>query len=290
MPAPLPLTSLRAFEAAVRLGSFAAAAAELNVTPSAVSQHIRALELRLSKSLFDRHANGVTPTAAGKRYAEELGRGFALIDEATAHIVGRSARELLVVHVATSFASQWIAPRLDLFRASYPGIELRLTALGHGVEAGRGKADAEIRYGWGDWPRLEATALMREEIFPVCAPSLAASLRTLADLKGIDLLHVPGYAEDWDAWLASAGMDSIDPSDGTSFDQSIMAIRAAVEGKGIMLGRSALIERELASGLLVAPFSHKLQSSGAYWFLATPQNALMPKVRAFREWLVAMSR
>jgi DNA-binding transcriptional LysR family regulator len=131
---------------------------------------------------------------------------------------------------------------------------------------------------------------MREEIFPVCAPSLAASLRTLADLKGSDLLHVPGYAEDWDVWLASAGIDSIDPSDGTSFDQSIMAIRAAVEGKGIMLGRSVLIERELASGLLVAPFSHKLQSSGAYWFLATPQNALVPKVRAFREWLVAMSR
>jgi DNA-binding transcriptional LysR family regulator len=283
----LPLNWLRAFEAAARHGSFAAAALELNVTPSAVSQQIRALELRLSKNLFDRHANGVTPTAAGKRYAEELGRGFTLIDEATARLAEkRSSRELLVVHVATSFASQWIAPRLDLFRASHPGIELRLTALGHGVEAGRGKADAEIRYGWGDWPRLEATALMREEVFPVCAPSLAASLRTLADLKGGDLLHVPGYVEDWDAWLAFVGVAGIDTGDGTSFDQSIMAIRAAVEGKGIMLGRSALVERELATGLLVAPFSPRLQSSGAYWFLASPQRAAMHKVRAFRAWLL----
>ncbi|MHA6645530.1 LysR substrate-binding domain-containing protein [Mesorhizobium sp. A623] len=284
-----PLNWLRAFETAARLGSFAAAA-ELNVTPSAISQHIRALELRLSKNLFDRHANGVTPTAAGKRYPEELGRGFALIDDATARLAGRTTRELLVVHVATSFASQWIAPRLDLFRASHPGIELRLTALGHGVDKGRGKADAEIRYGWGDWPRLEATALMREEIFPVCAPALAATLRAPEDLKGTDLLHVPGYAEDWEAWLAFAGVTGIDAGDGASFDQSIMAIRAAVEGKGVMLGRSALVERELASGLLVAPFTPKLQSSGAYWFLASPQNALTPKVRAFREWLVAASQ
>lgn len=290
MQTSLPLNWLRAFETAARLGSFAAAAGELNVTPSAVSQHIRALELRLSKSLFDRHANGVTPTAAGKRYAEDLGHGFALIDEATARLAERSSRELLVVHVATSFASQWIAPRLDLFRTSHPDIELRLTALGHGIEAGHRKADAEIRYGRGDWPGLEATALMREEVFPVCAPSLAASLHDLADLKGGDLLHVPGYAEDWDAWLAFAGVSGVDTGDGTSFDQSIMAIRAAVEGKGIMLGRSALVERELAAGLLVAPFPPRLKSSGAYWLLAPPQRALTHKVRALKEWLVAMSR
>jgi DNA-binding transcriptional LysR family regulator len=290
MPASLPLNWLRAFETAARLSSFAAAATELNVTPSAVSQHIRALELRLSKNLFDRHANGVTLTAAGKRYAEELGRGFALIDDATARIVGASTRELLVVHVATSFASQWIAPRLDLFRSLHPDIELKLTALGRSVESGQGKADAEIRYGWGDWPKLDAEILMREEVFPVCAPRLAASLLSPADLRGADLLHVPGYAEDWDAWLAFAGVNGVDTSDGTSFDQSIIAIRAAVEGKGIMLGRSALVERELAAGLLVAPFLPRLKSSGAYWFLAPPQRAATRKVRAFREWLVAMSR
>lgn len=282
MLASLPLNWLRAFEAAARLGSFAAAAVELNVTPSAVSQHIRALELRLSKSLFDRHANGVTPTTAGKRYAEELGRGFALIDDATARLAGRSTRELLVVHVATSFASQWIAPRLDLFRASHPDIDLRFTALDHG----HAKVDAEIRYGWGDWPRFEATQLLREEIFPVCVPRIAAGLASPADLQGPDLLHVPGYAEDWDAWLAHAGVSGIDTSEGSSFDQSIMAIRAAVEGKGIMLGRSALVERELASGLLVAPFTPKLQSSGAYWFLASPQRGATRKVRAFKAWLL----
>jgi DNA-binding transcriptional LysR family regulator len=280
----LPLNWLRAFETAARLGSFAAAAAELNVTPSAVSQHIRALELRLSKSLFDRHANGVTPTTAGKRYAEELGRGFALIDDATARLVGRSTRELLVVHVATSFASQWIAPRLDLFRASHPGIDLRFTALDHG----HGKVDAEIRYGWGDWPRFEATQLLREEIFPVCVPRIAAGLSSPSDLQGRDLLHVPGYAEDWDAWLAHAGVSGIDTGEGSSFDQSIMGIRAAVEGKGVLLGRSALVERELAAGLLAAPFEQRIASSGAYWFLAAPHKAKLPKVIAFRDWLLGM--
>ena len=281
-----PLNWLRAFESAARLGSFAAAAAELNVTPSAVSQHIRALELRLSKNLFSRHANGVVLSAAGKRYAEDLGSAFALIEEATAKLTGSGGREMLVIHVATSFASQWIAPRLDLFRASHPAIDLRLTALGQGIDHGGTKADAEIRYGWGDWPKLEAVQLMREEVFPVCAPSLAAGLSSPRDLRARDLLHVPGYAEDWDMWLALAGVTGIDTSEGASFDQSIMAIRAAVEGKGVVLGRSALIERELAAGLLVAPFSQRLQSSGAYWFLASPQNASAPKVRAFSDWLL----
>lgn len=282
----LPLNWLRAFESAARLGSFSAAAAELHVTPSAVSQHVRSLELRLSKNLFDRRANGVVLTVTGRRYADDLGGGFALIDEATARLAGSSTRELLVIHVATSFASQWIAPRLDLFRASHPGIDLRLTALGQGVDQGRSKADAEIRYGWGDWPKLEAVPLMREEVFPVCSSVLAAGLASPAELRASDLLHVPGYAEDWDAWLELAGVAGIDTSKGASFDQSIMAIRAAVEGKGVVLGRSALVERELAAGLLVAPFPQKLASSGAYWFLASPKNARTPKVGAFRNWLL----
>lgn len=279
-----PLNWLRAYEAAARLGSFAAAAAELNVTPSAISQHVRALELRLGKDLFERHANGVRLTDRGRRYAEELGRAFALIDEATAKVAGRGTREMLVVHVPTSFASQWIAPRLDLFRALHPTIDLRLTALDHGED----KVDGEIRYGWGNWPKREAVLLLREETFPVCAPHLAAGLRTPDDLKASELLHVPGYTEDWDTWLAHAGVIGIDTSSGSFFDQSIMAIRAAIEGKGVLLGRSSLVERELSANLLVAPFEQRLQGSGGYWFVATPQKAKTPKVGAFRDWLLSM--
>lgn len=285
MPAErLPLNWLRAFEAAARLGSFAAAAAELHVTPSAISQHIRALEQRLAKDLFDRHANGVRLTGPGRRYAEDLGRAFALIEEATQKFNGRRARDVLVVHVPTSFASQWIAPRLDLFRASHPNVDLRLTAL----DQGQNKVDVEIRYGWGNWPRQDAVLLMRDEIFPVCAPEVAAELSTAGTLCGSDLLHVPGYAEDWEAWLAHAGIAGIDTTAGSAFDQSIMAIRAAIEGKGIMLGRSTLIERELRAGLLVAPFRERLQSAGGYWFVTSAQKAKMPKVSAFQDWLLQM--
>lgn len=280
-----PLKWLRAFEAAARFGSFAAAAAELNVTPSAISQHMRALELRLGKKLFDRHANGVRLTGSGRRYADDLSHAFAMIDEATAKLAGRNAREMLVVHVSTSFASQWIAPRLDLFRALHPKIDLKLTALDHG----EGKVDVEILYGWGNWPKREAILLLREEIFPVCAPTLAASLRAPNDLQGSDLLHVPGYTEDWDAWLAHAGVTGIDTTAGSFFDQSIMAIRAAIEGKGMLLGRSALVDRELSAGLLVAPFKERLQSSGAYWFLTSPRKAKTAKVSAFKNWLLSMS-
>jgi DNA-binding transcriptional LysR family regulator len=280
-----PLKWLRAFEAAARLGSFGAAGVELSVTPSAISQHIRALELRLGKELFNRHANGVRLTERGRRYAEELGRAFAMIDEATAGIAGRGAREMLVVHVPTSFASQWIAPRLDLFRAQHPTIDLRLTALDHG----EGKVDAAIEFGWGNWPKREAMLLLRDETFPVCTPAYAANLKSPNDLRAGDLLHVPGYDEDWDTWLAHVGVTGIDTSAGSFFDQSIMGIRAAVEGKGVLLGRTALIERELAAGLLVAPFKQRLQSAGSYWFLATPQKARTPKVIAFRDWLMSMT-
>ncbi|PWK76979.1 LysR family transcriptional regulator [Aminobacter sp. AP02] len=267
------------------MGSFAAAASALNVTASAVSQHIRALELRLGKELFDRHANGVRLTDRGRLYAEELGRAFAMIDQATAKLAGRGTREMLVVHVPTSFASQWIAPRLDLFRSQYPNIDLRLTALDHG----EGKVDAAIEFGWGNWPKREATLLLRDETFPVCTPRYAQTLRSPEDLKAGDLLHVPGYDEDWDTWLAHVGVTGIDTSAGSFFDQSIMGIRAAIEGKGVLLGRTALIERELAAGLLVAPFERRLQGAGSYWFLATPQKAKTPKVIAFRDWLMRMT-
>lgn len=282
-----PLNWLRAFEAAARCGSFATAAAELNVTPSAISQHIRALEQRLGRSLFDRHANGVGLTSTGRRYAEELGRGFTLIDEATAKVTGERARELLVIHVPTSFATQWIAPRLDLFHEAYPQIDLLLTALGRGVDHNDTKADAEIRYGWGEWMKLTATEFLREQLIPVCAPTLAARLRSPNDIRGRDLLHVAGYVENWDTWLSYAGVSTMDTSEGASFDQSIMAIRAAVEGKGIILGRSSLIQRELSAGQLVAPFAHTLECSGGYWFMATSLNAKAPKVIAFRDWLLA---
>lgn len=285
-----PLNWLRAFEAAARRGSFAAAAEELRVTPSAVSQHVRALESRLARPLFDRRPNGVALTPAGRRYAEELGRAFASIDKATASLLDRGVRALLIIRVATSFASQWIAPRLDLFRTAYPEIDLRLTALGPGVEQARGAVDAEIRYGWGGWPGLDTVQVLREEIFPVCSPKLASRIATPEDLGRFDLLHVPGYAQDWDEWLALAGAAGIDTGAGSSFDQSIMAIRAAVEGKGVMLGRSSLIGRELAAGLLVAPFAPRLKSTGAYWFLTTREGSQAPKVGAFREWLLEEAR
>mgnify|MGYP002621625897 CR=1 FL=1 len=191
-----------------------------------------------------------------------------------------------MVRVPTSFASQWIAPRLDLFRSEHPDIDLRLTAL----DQGDSKIDVEIRFGMGEWPRYESTLLLRDEAFPVCAPQYALKLHVPGDLGAGDLLHVPGYDEDWDTWLGHVGVHDIDTAAGSFFDQSIMAIRAAVEGKGVLLGRSALVERELASGLLVAPFSQRLQANGSYWLLVTPQKAKSAKVAAFKEALLRMTR
>jgi LysR family glycine cleavage system transcriptional activator len=291
MVTPLPpLNGLRAFEAAARHLSFTLAARELNVTQTAISHQIRRLEERLGLKLFQREHQRLILTPAAQAYLPAVRRAFSELREATDRLQRQERRGPLTVSTLTSFAVKWLVPRLASFQAAHPDIEVRVTTGLALVDFRRDDVDMAIRYGHGDWPGLHTDWLLREEVFPVCAPSLAAgptALRRPADLAQHRLLHVTAYAEDWRLWLTAAGIGDIDPTHGLSFDLQVSAIQAAIDGLGVALGRRPVVDDDLAAGRLVAPFDVVLPSHAAYYVVSPIETAQQHKVKAFREWLLA---
>ncbi|MBB4287283.1 transcriptional regulator GcvA [Roseospira goensis] len=283
-----PLNALRAFAAAARHLSFTRAAEELHVTQAAVSHQVKALEEHLGVPLFRRGTRAIHLTEAGQRYACRVRDAFQILHEATEALCAQEAAGRLIVATMTSFAAKWLIPRLGDFLAAHPEIELRLETGLLPVDLDGGAADVAIRMGPGPYPGLHAEVLMRDEVFPVCAPALltgAAPLRTPADLAYHVLLQDGGL--DWAVWLAAAGVQGdFDPHRGPGFVDSTMSIQSAVAGHGVLLGRTVLIADELADGRLVAPFDLAIESNYAYWFLCPPDRLDAPRVRAFRVWLL----
>jgi LysR family transcriptional regulator, glycine cleavage system transcriptional activator len=147
-----------------------------------------------------------------------------------------------------------------------------------------------VRYGRGNWPGLRADWLMAEQLFPVCSPSLLANkpLREPVDLANHTLLHTTVSREDWQLWLTAAGLPlSIATQRGLTFDQGFMAVQAAMEGLGVALGRTRLVESDLAAGRLVAPFNIALPQDAGYYVVAPIGRAESTKITLFREWLIA---
>ena len=192
------------------------------------------------------------------------------------------------VRAAASFSLQWLVPRLERFHAAHPGLDIRLTAQGREVDFARDDIDLEIRHGDGQWPPLQAIPLVREEVFPVCSPDLATSrpLDKPADLEGCTLLEVPGYAEGWDMWLDAAGAPALAEFSVVRFDQSAVALQAAVNGMGVALGRTPLVAGELAAGRLTAPFDVRITGASAYHIVYPERAATQPRIAAFRDWLL----
>ncbi|MBL8834867.1 MAG: transcriptional regulator GcvA [Alphaproteobacteria bacterium] len=282
------LNALRAFEAAVRLRSFTRAAAELNVTQAAVSQRIRQLEDDFGRSLFRRLNREIVPTEAAMRYQQELHEVFARVARATQALLGRDPARRLSVWVEPSFAAQFLVPRLGRFLARHAEIDVRLNVTVQMADFAQDDVDLAVRHGRGAWPGLRATRLMADDWSPVCSPALLRTgpgLRKPADLRHYTLLHSP--AGDWDKWFAAAGLSGIDTSGGPIYDESWMAIKAAVEGQGVALPRSGLIADELAAGRLVRPFTLRLPAVHAYYILVRPGQQDLPKVRQFADWLAA---
>ncbi len=282
------LNALRAFEAAVRHRSFTKAAVELNITQAAVSQRIRQLEDAFGRDLFRRLNREVVPTEAALRYQHELHDVFARIARATQALLGRDPARRLSVWVEPSFAAQFLVPRLGRFLARHAEIDVRLNVTAQMADFAQDDVDLAVRHGRGEWPGLRATRLMADDWSPVCSPALLRTgpgLRRPDDLRHYTLLHSP--AGDWEAWLEAAGIAGIDTSGGPVYDESWMAIRAAVEGQGVALPRSGLIADELAAGRLVRPFTLRLPAAHAYYILVRPGQTDLPKIRQFGDWLVA---
>ena len=285
------LNGLRAFEAAARHLSFTRAAAELNVTQTAISHQIRRLEEQLGIRLFERRTRELLLTREAAAYLPAVQAAFEELRQATARLQRPARGGMLTVSTTASLAAKWLVTRVAAFQDANPGIEVRISTSSHLVDFVREEVDMAVRYGRGSWPGLRATWLMAEDIFPVCSPALLRDgkpLRKPADLADHTLLHTTTSREDWQLWLTAAGLPiSIAARRGLSFDQSFMAVQAAVEGLGVALGRTRFVEADIAAGRLVVPFDVVLPADAGFYIVAPEETADTPKITLFHDWLIA---
>jgi LysR family glycine cleavage system transcriptional activator len=282
------LNALRAFEAAARRGSMKAAAAELFVTPGAVSQQIKSLEESLGAPLFRRLKGGLTLTETGAALYPVLRESFESIARALERLKRREQAGPLTVSVLPSFAAKWLVPRLGRFRERHPEIDVRISANVHLADFTREDVDVGIRHGQGEYPGLRSDRLLSVPLYPVCSPRLLNGghpLREPADLRFHTLLHDDSPRE-WRRWLKLHGVRGVDAERGPVFNDAAMAVEAAVEGQGVAMTRAELAEQDLAEGRLVKPFDLSLPIEAAYYFVSPEAVADWPKVVAFREWLL----
>lgn len=286
-----PLGLLRTFETAARHLSFTLAARELHVTQAAVSQQIRQLEAILGVRLFKRLNRALLLTDAGQEYAVPVRQAIQTIAEATRKLDAHQKTGILTISILPSLAARWLVPRIGRFRQRHPDVDLRLHTSFTPVDFERDGVDAAIRLGHWGTPAdklLHGELLMREYIFPVCAPFLVGGtppLRRPEDLRFHTLLQ-DEYI-DWNEWFQKAGVaHEYDVHKGPAFFDSAMSLQAAVDGVGIALGRTPLVARDLQVGRLVAPFPLRVPHRHAYRLVCPKGDETNPKIRVFRDWLV----
>ncbi|MGE0748030.1 MAG: LysR substrate-binding domain-containing protein [Rhodospirillales bacterium] len=285
-----PLSALRLFEAAGRHLSFKAAAAELNLTPSAVSHGIQTLEDWLGAPLFHRGARGLALTPAGAAYLPEVAAALARLAQATAAVPGRKATGVLSISVAPTFASRWLVPRLAGFTALYPDIAVTIDTERRQVELPVAGCDLAIRIGAGRRGAGTWARLVRESLMPVCAPgAMERHGPALLDGGLLPLIHVTTVSEEWAAWYARAGRAPPALDGGLRFDTVHLALEAAAQGLGIALGRVPLVDGDLDGGRLVA-LGPAVPGSLSYWLVGAEAAFERPEIRLFRRWLLDAAR
>jgi len=304
-----PLNALRAFEAAARHLSVKKAAAELSVTPAAVSHQIKALEDYLGVQLFLRQNRALDLTEAARACLPKLREGFESLAQAVERLRAHKGGSMLTVSAAPSFAARWLMPRLHRFLDSHPKIDVRISArLRQSSEGGRQGAAAErttvdawladsdvaILYGRGDYPGFQVDKLLALTITPICSPSLLTDpehpLLRPPDLRHQLLLHDDtGDLYDgvpfWEVWLKAAGVQNVDVGRGPHFSHAVLAFEAAVEGHGVVATMPVLAETDLNAARLVTPFALHVPLESAY-YLVSGTTASHPAVAAFRAWLL----
>lgn len=283
----VPLTLLRAFEAAGRAGSFRAASEELALTPSAVSHAIRKLEVLLGVTLFFRTGRTIELTPEGYALFEMVSRGFQEIRDGLQMISTRNPN-LLRLHSAPSFATQWLTPRLRKFFADNPGLDIRLAANTTYADFSESEFDADIFYGVPKQEGVEVISLGEETVTPLCAPGVAELIKGVDDLFDQILIQSDNKMIRWSDWFRANKLRSPEPQ-GPRFDRSYLAIAAAADGLGVALESTRLAEQELQDGRLVRPLKDTcvdVRYQGHYLIYSQAMRN-RTSIRMFREWLLA---
>jgi LysR family glycine cleavage system transcriptional activator len=282
------LKAIKTFQIAAKHSSFAVAADELCITPSAVSHQIKTLETQLGLPLFSRGARALALTDAGARYAEQIDDLFVRLDSVTEQLRARFGRSSLRLHVPAYFASEMLLPRLSEFSKLHDGIDLRIdTSGGHGrVHAP--EADLSVVVGTGPWNGLVAHPLFAQTMVPACSPGLLAEkpVRRYEDLNAHTLLVHEARRDDWDRWASAVGMKQLRPAQIVRIDSMSAATRAAEKQIGIALLPAELSRRKFAQGRLTRVFDDELVTQEDYTLLVRAEDESRDDIRALRAWLI----
>ncbi|MBR0698032.1 LysR substrate-binding domain-containing protein [Bradyrhizobium lablabi] len=278
------LNGIKAFEAAARTGSFAAAGQELNVSAAAISRMVHLLEERLGVVLFERKANRLVTTAAGRAYQNGLTPIFDALASLTAQVTAPASVRVLTIGVGPTFAMKWLIPRLADFRKEEPDIEVRITTGGAAAPFGDDWT-CGVKLGGGEWPGFVAEPLFAADLLPVCTARLAGTFKRPADLRGPSLIRVAHSPDDWPSWLKAAGVTRVSAR-GQEFQFYGQALQAAIDGLGVAMGIRPYIDDDLAAGRLVAPFALSVPK-GMHWYLVYRGfHAGQRDFAAFRRWII----
>jgi LysR family glycine cleavage system transcriptional activator len=281
-----PLNPLRAFEAAARHSSITLAAEELNVTQSAVSRQIRALEVSMRQPLFVRLHREIRLTAAGEEYFDVVTRLLEQLDTATRRVLSNRERLRIRFMGYHTFNLRWLIPRLADFYARYPHIEIDAHTSVGPVDFNRHEVDCAIRTGRGEWDDCEHRFIAPIEFSPVCRPPRPNeyALQSVVDLSRRTLIRSSTRSEVWTRWLRQVGYPELEPTAWLTFDHGGYCYQAAVEGVGIAIGERVFVADDIKAGRLIYPFKNVYRDPLSYYFLK-PRWIEKPGVAEFGSWI-----
>ncbi len=270
--------------------SFAKAAAELNVTPAALSFQIKSLEDHLGQPVFRRLNRAVELTKAGRMLAPATTEGFATLNAAWQNVQRQNDTRTLTITAGPAFTAKWLAPRMFDFAQTHPDVELRFSATLRLIDFERDDVDVAIRFGEGPDDGLFSLDIIDEWMTPMMSPDMARKIKTPEDLRGATLLHQDDFtfikqSSNWNTWFHEQGLGK-PPEGGPRFSQSDHANDAAIAGTGVVLGRYSLVERALRDNQLVAPFPLAIAITARYRIVCPLGAENRPQVKAFIDWVL----
>lgn len=285
-----PLNPLKVFEVVARTRNLTQAAKELHISQSAVSKQLQVLQEYLGTELFRRERHGISLTHAGQRYGDAISPAFDSIDKATAEIMRSGSDSTLRLQTYTTFAAKWLIPRLNDFHARHRDIAVVITNSVNDVDFDRDHVDLAIQIGRGAWQGMDADFLFEDVIEPVCSPAFlrihapdAAYPQALLRTR----LLVSHYRQkDWSIWAKQCRYESeTEGVESMRFSSSVLTWQAAADDLGIAIGQTALLDNDVRSGKLVAPFHLPVRTGSSYYLVRPQLQRHSRKVQMFRAWL-----
>lgn len=279
------LSALRALESVDRLGSASAAAQDLNLTQSAVSRQLQALESQLNVPLMDRSHRRLTLTPEAQSYITDIRPALTQIAQATLNLQVPQTAGSLNLAILPAFGMRWLMPKLPDFARLHPDVTINMSTRLEPFNFASELFDAALWYGTGDWPDTQSLLLKHEQVIPVCAPDLAARIAKPADLLKHPLLHIRSRPAAWSDWFTAKSVPLSKPIPGTLYDQFSTITQAALHGLGVALMPDYLVEQDIATGKLAALFGPALETKGAYYLAWSQTKATDPALTLFKDWL-----